>query len=187
MRVAGDCRGGSAVPSGYALAVPSSSPATVEQPGQSAGGLLGLYRRFAHLIHELGKFGIVGAATYVIHVAVFNVCLGRLPWFPSLVIATVIATSLAFLGNRFWTWRDRDRTALHREYVIYFFFNVVGLLITAAVLWISHEGLGSIWPAVFQNRLADNISGNLIGVGLASVFRFWSYRRFVFKALPAET
>jgi putative flippase GtrA len=167
--------------------VSTSPPAALDEPqAQRVTGLRGLYLRFAHLIHELGKFGIVGAVTYVVHVIIFNVCLGRLPWFGSLIIATVVATTLAFIGNRFWTWRDRDRTALHREYVLYFFFNIVGLLITAAVLWISHDGLGSIWP-VFQTRLADNIAGNLIGVGLASVFRFWSYRRFVFKAQPAET
>jgi putative flippase GtrA len=167
--------------------VSSTPPTLAEQPGRNAGGLLGLYRRFAHLIHELGKFGIVGALGYLIHISVYNACYAPLGPFLSLVVATVVATTLAFVGNRYWTWRDRDRTALHREYAVYFFFNVVGLLITAAVLWLSHNGLGSIWPTVFQNRLADNIAGNIVGVGLASVFRFWSYRRFVFKALPAET
>ena len=38
----------------------------------------------------------------------------------------------------------------------------------------------SVWPAL-QTPLADNISGKIIGVGLASMFRFWAYRRFVFK------
>jgi putative flippase GtrA len=161
--------------------------ALAEQPGQRVTGLRGLYLRFAHLIHELGKFGVVGAIGYVVHILIFNACYGRLNPFLSLVIATVVATTVAFIGNRFWTWRDRDRTALHREYVLYFFFNVVGLLITAGVLWLSHWGLGSIWPTTFQNRLADNIAGNLVGVGLASVFRFWSYRRFVFRVVPAET
>jgi putative flippase GtrA len=150
-------------------------------------GIVGLYRRFAHVIHELGKFGVVGAIGYLLHFAIFNACYARLGPYVSLVVATLIATTAAFLGNRFWTWRDRDRTALHREYVLYFFFNVVGLVITAAVLWLSHRGLGSIWPTIFHTRLADNIAGNIVGVGLASVFRFWSYRRFVFKAVPAET
>jgi putative flippase GtrA len=30
--------------------------------------------------------------------------------------------------------------------------------------------------------VADNVSGNIIGVGLALVFRFWAYRRWVFPA-----
>lgn len=141
-----------------------------------------LYERFAHIIHEFGKFGIVGAICYVIDVTVFNVCLVvfGLAWFPSLVVSTVIAASLAFVGNRFWTWRDRERNALHREYGLYFGFNLVGLLISAGVLLLSHDVLGSTWP-VFQTTLADNIAGKVVGVGLASTFRFWAYRRFVFR------
>jgi hypothetical protein len=51
-----------------------------------------------------------------------------------------------------------------------------------ACLAISHYGLGQIWPAL-QSRLADNISGLLIGTALGTLFRFWSYKRFVFRAV----
>ena len=155
--------------------------------------LRALYDRFSRLLHELGKFGVVGAICYVVDVAVFNLCLVvlNLAWFPSLVASTVIAASLAFVGNRNWTWRDRERTALHREYGLYFGFNLVGLVISAGVLLISHDLLGGMWPAL-QTPLADNIAGKVVGVGLASMFRFWAYRRFVFPArhsarLTAET
>ena len=47
-------------------------------------------------------------------------------------------------------------------------------------LWVTHSWLGSYWP-VLTSRLADNISGNIIGIGLATLFRFWAYRRFVFR------
>jgi putative flippase GtrA len=148
--------------------------------------LRALQLRFSRLLQELGKFGVVGAACYVVDVAVFNLCLvvWGLSWFPSLVTSTVVAASLAFIGNRNWTWRDRERTALHREYGLYFGFNLVGLLISAAVLWISHDLLGHVWP-VLQTPLADNIAGKVVGVALASMFRFWAYRRFVFKPLTA--
>lgn len=141
-----------------------------------------LYRRFAHIYRELGKFGVVGGITYVIDVAIFDLCLIAFHWrwLPSLVVSTVVAASLAFIGNRYWTWRDRERTALHREYGLYFAFNVVGLLISVGVLWLSHDVLGSTWP-LFQTALVDTISGKIIGVALASIFRFWAYRRFVFR------
>ena len=32
-----------------------------------------------------------------------------------------------------------------------------------------------------DSALADNISANVIGVGLGTIFRFWSYRTIVFK------
>lgn len=165
----------------------STAQSPVQAPARPLGGIRRVYARFAHLIHELGKFGIVGASTYVVDVAVFNLCRisFAMAWFPSLVISTAIAASLAFVGNRFWTWRDRPRTALHREYLLYFGFNVVGLLIGACMLLISHDLLGGAWPAL-QTPLADNISGKVIGVGLASMFRFWAYRRFVFRPATSE-
>jgi putative flippase GtrA len=171
--------------------VPTSLPSPVTEPshaGTHAGGLRGLYERFAHLIHELGKFGIVGAITFVIDSSIFAVLRAGLDWgwFPSTVVSTTVAATLAFIGNRFWTWRDRDRRALHREYALYFFFNVVGLLITAAVLFFSHTMLGSQWH-VLQTPLSDFISKSLFGTALASAFRFWAYRRFVFRNAEAPT
>lgn len=84
------------------------------------------------------------------------------------------------MGNRFWTWRHRKRSNPAREYALFFFFNAVGLGIAVACLAISRYGLGSIWPEVFQTPLADNIASFIVGTGLGTLFRFWSYRRFVF-------
>ena len=44
----------------------------------------------------------------------------------------------------------------------------------------SRYGLGSIWPDVFRTPLADNIASYVVGTALGTLFRFWSYRRFVF-------
>jgi len=151
--------------------------------------VIGLVRavreRFDRLLRELGKFGVVGAICYVIDVAIFNV-VRALTGEPILAttVSTVIAATLAFLGNRFWTWKDRARSGLTREYTLYFGVNLVGLLIGVACLWISHDLLGSYWP-VLTTTLADNISGKVIGVGLASLFRFWAYRTIVFRVEPA--
>ena len=38
----------------------------------------------------------------------------------------------------------------------------------------------------FTSRLADNIAANVIGLGLGTAFRFWSYRRWVFPELLPE-
>jgi putative flippase GtrA len=46
--------------------------------------------------------------------------------------------------------------------------------IALVCLWFSHYILG------FTSPLADNISANVIGLGLGTIFRFWSYRRWVF-------
>jgi putative flippase GtrA len=140
-----------------------------------------LYDRFSHLIHELGKFGAVGSVALVIDVVVFNWL--RQIGVESLTSATIsmaIAATAAFIGNRFWTWRDRERSGLRREYSLYFIFNAVGLLIALVCLGISTYGLGSIWP-VFTTPLAENISKQIVGGALGTTFRFWSYRNIVFR------
>lgn len=139
-----------------------------------------LVRRFEHLVQELGKFGVVGAVAYVVDLAIFNACLFVMWWLPASVISTTVAASLAFLGNRFWTWRDRPRSGLHREYGLYFFFNAVGLAIGLVCLWLSHDVLGHFWPQVFHTRLADNVAKMIVGMALGTMFRFWAYRTYVF-------
>jgi putative flippase GtrA len=161
-------------------------PPTVITPARRSRGPIALvragYDRFAHLVHELGKFGVVGAICYLIDITIFNLWLAEFHEpISAKTVSTAIAATIAFLGNRFWTWRDRERNGLGREYGLYFGFNAVGLAIGVACLWITHYGLGSIWPAVFTTTLADNISANVVGVLLASLFRFWAYRRFVFR------
>ena len=146
-----------------------------------------LYIRFQGLIHELGKFGVVGAVAYLVDTSVYALllALGMETLFAK-AIATAIAATLAFIGNRFWTWRHRPRSSLTKEYLLYFGFNIAGLGIQLATLGITHYGLGNVWP-VFQTPLADLVFAQIIGNGVATVFRFWAYRRFVFATrVPAH-
>lgn len=157
-------------------------------PATDAGFLRKVLDRFEHLIHEVGKFGVVGAITFLVDFSLFNL-FDEILGFETLTaktISTAVAATLAFIGNRYWTWRHRERSGLGREYGLYFLFNAVGLAIGLACLGICYYGLGSIWP-VFQTVLAKNISGILIGTALGSLFRFWAYRRFVFVAAPVAT
>ena len=148
-----------------------------------APGLIARLRyRFGHLVHELGKFGTVGAGSYLVDLAVFNALRNPAGSMWAKVVSTAIAATLAFAGNKLWTWRHRDHARLHRAYALYFLFNAIGLAISLACLWLSREVLGAQWPDVFRTRLADNVSAMVVGMTLGTVFRFWSYRTFVFIA-----
>jgi putative flippase GtrA len=134
-----------------------------------------LYRRFAHIVHELAKFGSVGAIAFIITFAVGNALHTGLGMGPlsSNGIATVIATTFAYVANRYWTFRHRDRTGLGREYVLFFALNGVGLVITELFIGFTHYVL----------RLHGAIPYNIaliIGTGVATLFRFWSYKKWVF-------
>jgi putative flippase GtrA len=148
----------------------------------------GLRATLRALVRELGKFGTVGAISFSIDLAIFNLLLqAGVETLVAKTISTVLATSVAFVGNRFWTWRDRVHTHMARQYTMFFVLNAIGLGIGLACLAISHYGLAQIWPTL-QSKLADNISGLLIGTAFGTLFRFWSYRRFVFPATsPAHT
>jgi putative flippase GtrA len=134
---------------------------------------------------EVAKFGTVGAMAFVIDVGLFNLLRATVLTDSPLTakgISVIAATTFAFLANRHWTYRDRARTGYRRETVLFFATNGAALLISWACLFTSHYLLG------LDSQLADNISGNIIGVGLGTLFRFWVYRTWVFPetAPPAE-
>jgi putative flippase GtrA len=152
-------------------------------PPTTTGGLVArAVARIWRLVHEVGKFGVVGAVSFVIDITLFNICLSVMWWLPAKSASTVVAASLAFVGNRFWTWRDRQRSNLTREYALYFVLNAIGLGISLVCLWVSHDVLGHWWPDVFHTRLADNVAAIAFGMALGTLFRFWSYRTYVFVA-----
>ncbi len=139
------------------------------------------------LYREIAKFGIVGLSALVVDIGLFNILRfagGEGPLYDKPLTAKVIsvaaATTVAYAGNRFWTFRHRGRTNMGKEYLMFFALNGVAMLIAVGCLWFSHYVLRLDTP------LADNISANVVGLGLGTLFRFWSYRKWVFPAIPAE-
>jgi putative flippase GtrA len=135
------------------------------------------------LVHEVMKFGTVGAVNFFLDVAIFNVL--RLEVLPhrvltcKLISASIAAVSSYFM-NRHWTWRHRARTGVARELPIFFVLTGVGVGITLACLALSHYVLG------LHSVVADNISANIVGLAIAMAWRFWSYKRWVFLAGDPE-
>ncbi|BBH64751.1 membrane protein [Actinoplanes sp. OR16] len=149
-------------------------PPNPEQPSR-------LRTRLQALVRELGKFGTVGIIAFSIDLAIFSVVRGAgVEPLLAKTISTVVATTVAFFGNRYWTWRDGQHTHMARQYTLFFVMNAIGLGIALLCLAISHYGLGRIWP-VFESQIADTLSGQFVGTALGTLFRFWSYRRFVFR------
>ena len=162
---------------------------TVEQVAPA--GLVHRLRGAVNVLYrEAAKFGAVGAISYVVDTYVYNLLrtgvwplhdapLAHKPLI-SKVISVFVATVVAWLGNRYWTFRHRRRAALRSEFVLFVVMNIGGLAIALGCLGVSHYLLG------FTSPLADNISANVIGLVLGTLFRFWAYRTFVFtETAPA--
>ena len=64
-------------------------------------------------------------------------------------------------------------------YVMFFVLNGVGLLFQYVCIWIVQDVLGH------QGGLWYNVA-NLIGIVFGTLFRFWSYRKWVWHMLPPE-
>ena len=143
-----------------------------------------LYDRFRGLLHELAKFGVVGAVNYVLDVGLFNflVTSGGLHHKPltAKAISTVIAATSSYFMNRHWTWRDKERRGTLREYATFILLSTIALLITIGCLAFGEYVLGQ------HSLLARNVWGNIVGVGVAMVFRFWSFKRWVFTTPEPE-
>jgi putative flippase GtrA len=134
-----------------------------------------LYARFRVLIHEVAKFGVVGILAFFITIGGTNglrygVGLGPLT---SVTIATVVATVFAFMGNKLWAFRHRNGSHWGRESVLFFVFNGIGLLIQLGVVAAVRYGLG------LDDKLSYNVA-TIIGIGVATIFRLYCYRRWVF-------
>jgi putative flippase GtrA len=136
------------------------------------------------LRHEIAKFGTVGAAAYVIDVGTFNLLqiegfspISHKP-ITSKIISSVIATLFAYAGNRYWAFAHREVGSHRQSLSLFFLFNAVGMGIASSCLALTHYGLG------LTSTLADNISANILGTGLGTLFRFWAYRRYIFRAVP---
>src|SRR5215831_15978952 len=140
-----------------------------------------LYVRFQRLIHEAAKFGVVGIVGVFITnggYALLHNTFGLGP-VTATTIATIVATAVSYVANRYWSFRHRERTSVAREGVIFFVLNGIGLLIQDAVVAFNFYILSN-----GHNKAAEFIALNA-GIALATLFRFWSYRKWVWAA-PAQ-
>jgi len=139
-----------------------------------------LYQRFRHLIHEFAKFGVVGAIGFLVTEGVFNLMIHKnQPSFTANAVATLVAAAVTFLGNRYWTFRHRERTGMGRETAVFVVLNLIGIFIQQACLEVGKLVSGR------HDQLTLNVAF-LVGVALATLFRFWSYRKWVWLAQAVD-
>ena len=140
-----------------------------------------VWERLRHALtdRELLTFLAVGATGYVVDVAAFN-ALRSVPPTSTMdpavarTLAVAIAMCVTYVGNRCLTWPAVSDANRRREVALFVVFNVIGYGISVACLVVSHDLMG------LTSRLADNVSANVVGVGLGTLFRFVTYRRWVF-------
>jgi putative flippase GtrA len=142
-------------------------------------------RPFAERHHELIKFAIVGATTFIIDSSIFyTLKLTILEPKPvtAKIIAGIVAVIASYILNREWSFRDRGGRERHHEALLFFAFSGVGVMLSMAPLYVSSYVLQLRVPDVSLTveNIADFISAYVVGNLLQMAFRFWAFRRWVF-------
>ncbi|MEV7310083.1 GtrA family protein [Streptomyces microflavus] len=138
-----------------------------------------LRTRLDLLAREVAKFGVVGAVGLLVNILVFNLLRHTtdLQVVRASVLATFVAILCNYVGFRYWTYRDRDKSGRTRELTLFLLFSAAGAVIENGVLYLATYGFD--WNTPVQSNVFK-----ILGIGIATLFRFWSYRSWVFKTLP---
>lgn len=141
-------------------------------------------RRLQRLAAEGAKFLAVGGFATLIALVLFNALVhgffgdpaGPLNDWPltAFVVANLAGMAVSYRGSRSWAFRHREAVGPAGGRLAYFVINTVTMALPLACLWISRYLLD------LDSALADNVSANVIGLGLGTAARFWAFRRFVF-------
>ncbi|SBN62709.1 Putative flippase GtrA (transmembrane translocase of bactoprenol-linked glucose) [Curtobacterium sp. 9128] len=145
-----------------------------------------LLSRLLATARQLVSFGAIGAFCFVVDLGVYNLLratvLDDKP-IGAKVVSAVVSTAVAYVLNRFITFRAERTTGRRetiREGLLFALTNLIGLGIAAACLYVSHYLLG------YTSTLADNVAGNGVGLVLGTAFRFAAYKALVFRSHDAR-
>ena len=140
-----------------------------------------LSEHLRRLAPEVIAFGVIGAGNTLLYMAITWALL-PIGAVKASVVATVVTTTLAYVANRYWTYRNHSRTALRREYTLFFGFNLIGMVIQSGAIAIGKYGFG----LTEEHDEYAFMGVTLAGIVVATVFRFWAYRTFVFLKPPID-
>lgn len=141
-----------------------------------------IHPRLRRLASVGSRFLIVGAVSTLIEVAVFNLLVYAMGvdvvW--AKIIASLVALVNAYIGNREWTFRHRDRRGRVSELVLFVLTNAFCTGLGALLLWagveIASGALGRPAGPVIVNIV------NLTSIAVVVLVRFVLYHGVVFRA-----
>jgi putative flippase GtrA len=136
---------------------------------------LGSYLRnsWRILLKEVTAFGMVGAVALLIDVGIFT-WLAPHGALKAKAISTVVSTTFAYFGNRHLSFSHRARTGLGRETSYFFGINLITLIFSELIIGFF------VYVVGYAHGSRTIFFVNLGTIALGTLFRFWSYKRFVF-------
>ncbi|EFV11834.1 GtrA family protein [Segniliparus rugosus] len=151
--------------------------------------LPGPLQRFLVRHHELIKFAVVGATTFVFDMAIYYGLI-----FTALdtkhttakVVSGILATVLSYILNSEWSFKHRGGRQRHHEALLFFVISGIGVLLAAAPIWVAHNLCGLAQDKSLRIGVIDFMLAYVIGNFLQMAFRFWALRKFAYPVLLDE-
>jgi putative flippase GtrA len=140
---------------------------------------------------ELLRFAVVGGISFLITVGVNYglklTVLGNNP-LTAQAIGVLIATIFSYVASREWSFDTRGGRERQHEAALFFILSAVALGLNEVPLALSHYLLGLRVPNVGRTaqEIADFVSGMIFGTLLGTVFRYWSFKKWVFPQADAR-
>jgi len=133
----------------------------------------------SRLRRELSAFGVVGAVCFVLDVGLFQFLytVVGVDAVTAKLISTLVSTTAAYLGHRYWSFSARARIGVGREYVRFALINGSTLLLGLLIVFVVRH------PLHQQSALVLQLA-NVASIAIGTVIRYLSYRRWVFPAHP---
>jgi len=129
------------------------------------------------LVKELGAFGLVGAACFVLDLGLFQLLYAHagLGAVTAKLLSTLVSMTVAYVAHRYWSFSHRARTGVRREYLVFAVVNGLTLLLSLGVVWAVRYPLG-------QHGSLELQLANVGSIVVGTVIRYLCYRRWVFVA-----
>ena len=130
------------------------------------------------------RFLVVGAVSTLIEVGVFNLLVYVWGWdvVAAKIVASLVALINAYIGNREWTFRHRDRRGRVSEVILFLAVNAACTALGAALVWVGVEAVAGILGRS-PGAIAVN-AVNLTSIVIVVVLRFLLYHGVVFRVAP---
>ncbi|MGH8861800.1 MAG: GtrA family protein [Jatrophihabitantaceae bacterium] len=148
----------------------TATPTRVSLPERARAYLRGSWRV---LLKEVSAFGAVGVIAFTIDVGLFA-WLSDHGAIKAKIMSATASTTFAYFGNRYLSFSHRARTSVRRETTFFFGINAITLVFSAGCIALF------VYPLHFGHKSATVFAVNVVSIGLGTLFRFWSYKRFVF-------
>ncbi len=139
--------------------------------------------RTAQVLRFLSTGGVATAVTVVtfnllVHIGA-RPALGSRPVLGYL-LAVAAGTVVSYVGNRWWAFRSHRSVGMARQLPAFLLINAIALGLPTLCLAVSRYALHA------DSALADNVSANVVGLVLATAFRYWGYAVWVFASPPPQ-